>query len=462
MSDHQQPQPTLLRRFSRFESFKGFDHLSSHASVAARSFRRMTVDCQFLFEKSQWGVLRLGNKRFPAGIIYMNLNFGPPRGCKVKSATVTVTLDEYDECLSSYKPRPRRGYQESTCPVQITDWYGPKHLVGEEKYTEYKQTMSVAPEVHVLGSGAGGVGMSSEKAFKSSSRWSFDGQLLAGEPTGTYTKLEWTLTANELDRQSVRNRCVRTAFSFHHAGQPFLMKVEIEGQLASWKDQISSRLKFKSKKNSNSTTLINFQEPKAFQKRLDELAWSLPRAMALENFQDIPVEIPDKATVSSQSTSPGTQDFESCEMKPPQDDVRKQEALTKSPNAPPLEEPRVLRGLESIKNQAIRDRTEPTVENFTRLFQNMAHPTEQQIIGRPAENLFPSVSNTVVAPEDEQDQMTSQKEETKPGLAMTGLEPNQEAMLRILQIPGLLTFLQLIMALMEMLGASTNAKVMAS
>ncbi|RSL48344.1 hypothetical protein CEP54_012976 [Fusarium duplospermum] len=175
MSDHQLPRPALLRRFGRCEPFRRFDDWSSHTSVATKSIGSMTVDCQFLFEKSQWGVLGLGSKRFPAGIIYMNLNFGPPRGCRVKSATVTVTLDEYDECLNSYKPQPRRGYQKSSCPVQMTDWYGPKQLVGEEKCTEFKQTMSVTPQFHVLGGGAGGVGMNSERVFKSSSRWSFNG-----------------------------------------------------------------------------------------------------------------------------------------------------------------------------------------------------------------------------------------------------------------------------------------------
>ncbi|RMJ15859.1 hypothetical protein CDV36_004447 [Fusarium kuroshium] len=465
MSDHQLPRPALLRQFGRCEPFHSFGDWSSHVSVATRSIGSMTVDCQFLFEKSQWGVLGLGNKRFPAGIIYMNLNFGPPRGCRVKSATVTVTLDEYDECLNLYKSQACRGYQKSTCPVQMTDWYGPKQLVGEERCTEFKQTMSVAPEVHVFGGGAGGIGMNSERVFKSSSRWSFNGQLLPGKPAGTYKTLKWVLTPNELERQSFRNSCVHTAFSFHHAGQPFLMKVEIEGKLTRWNERIGSKLKFKPTKNNRdgqATTLIDFREPEKFQKRLDELARSLPRAMELENYQDIPVEIPDTATVSFQSTSPSTEGLGTCEIESPENEIAKQKALGKAPDLPPLEGPRVLQGLENHKIQASQDPTEPTVENITRLIQNMTRPIEQQIIGRPPANSFSSTSNTVVAPEDEQDQMTSQKEDTKPGLEMTGLDANQEAMLKILQIPALLTILQLIATLMEMLGASSKAKAMAS
>ncbi|RSL48345.1 hypothetical protein CEP54_012977 [Fusarium duplospermum] len=242
------------------------------------------------------------------------------------------------------------------------------------------------------------------------------------------------------------------------------MKVEIEGKLA-WNERFGSKLKFRStKKNGEgqTTTLIDFREPEKFQKRLDEPARSLPRAMELENYQDIPVEIPDTATVSFGSTSPSTDSLATCEMESPQDDNAKQKTLGKSTDLPSLEGPRVLQGLENHKIQASQDPTEPTVENITRLIQNMTRPIEQQIIGRPPANSFSSTSNTVIAPEDEQEQMTGQQEETKPALVMTGLDTNQEAMLKILQIPALLTILQLLAALMEMLGRSSKAKVTAS
>ncbi|UPK95951.1 hypothetical protein LCI18_006886 [Fusarium solani-melongenae] len=466
MTDHPNPRPALLstnRRFGRYEPFRRFDHLASHASVATDVIGKMTVDCQFLFEKSQWGVL--GDSRFPAGIMYMDLNFGPPRGCKVKSATVTITLDEYHESLGMYYIKPRQGYHKSGCPVQMTDCYGPRQLVGEAKCTEFKQTMSLAPEIHAFGGGAGGIGVNSEKAFKSSSRWAFNGQLLPGKGTWTYKTLKWNLTDNELKQQTFQKSCVHTAFTFQHAGQPFTMKVDIEGRLEKWNDRIKSKLKFgsaRSEKEGRVTTLVDFQQPEAFKKRLDELARSLPRAMELANYQDIPVEIPDIASVSFQSASTESESLAACEMESTRGGIPKQECLDSAAEAPSLEAPRVLQALKLQEIQAKQDSVEPTVENITRVLRALTRPDEQEIIGKPLESSFPSTSNTVVAPEDEREQMTIPKCEKQPEPTVTSMNADQEAVLRIIQIPGLLAFLQLIATLVGMLGGSRKAKAVTS
>ncbi|RTE85340.1 hypothetical protein BHE90_000114 [Fusarium euwallaceae] len=422
----------------------------------------MTIDCQFLFEKSQWGVL--GRDQWAAGIIYMDLNFGPPQGCRVKSATVTVTLNESDECLSLYKTRSHCGEDISLCPVQITDFYGPKRLLGPEKTIEFKQTMSAAPEIHIMGGGASGLGFTTEKAFKSSSRWSFNGQLLSDEGHWTYRTLRWDLTYDEHENQSFQNDCVHTAFSFHHGGQPFLMKVEIEGRLG-WNHRVKSKLKFGSKtkrKESQVTTLINFQDPETFKKRLDELATSLPMAMALENRRNVPIEIPDAAPVSSEPTSPETEDLAPYDMEPLQGSLSTREPLDIATKVPALEANRAPQGLQNQESQAQQDLTKPTEQNMARMLRRMTCPIEQDIIGKPLESSFTSVPSTVVAPEEEQPQMTSPPDEEKAELALANLNADQEAMLKILQIPALLTFLQLIATLMDMLGRSRKAKTITS
>ncbi|KAK3360379.1 hypothetical protein B0T25DRAFT_565281 [Lasiosphaeria hispida] len=106
--------------------------MSVNATAGSKSVGKIAIDCQFSFGQSHWGVLRVGDRELPAGILYLNLNFGPPHGCRLKSATVTVTLDDEDPCL---KPFATAGGKTSAsnCHVQITDWYGPKQLVGEEK-----------------------------------------------------------------------------------------------------------------------------------------------------------------------------------------------------------------------------------------------------------------------------------------------------------------------------------------
>ncbi|KAI8654137.1 hypothetical protein LRP88_01830 [Fusarium phalaenopsidis] len=463
MSDHQQPRPALLsarRRYGRCEPFRRFDHLASHASVAAESIGGMTVDCQFLFEKSQWGIL----SNFPAGIIYMDLNFGPPQGCRVKAATVTVTLDEFDEALDLYKNQSPRRKHKSLCPVHMAKYFGPRYLLGEEKSTEFKQTTSAAPEFHALGVGAGGLGFSTEKSFKSSSRWSFKGQLSSDKGHWMYRTLKWDLTYNEHESQSFQNRCVHTAFSFHHGGQPFLMKVEIEGRLG-WNQRVKSKLKFGSnnfKEEGQVTTLIDFREAGTFKKGLCELAKSLPSAMEWENYRNIPIEIPDTAPVSFQPTSHETEDLAPCEMEPLQGGISKEESLDSAASVPGLESARVPQRLQNQQIQAQRDSTEPTVHNMARMIRRITQPIEREIIGKSLESPFPSVPSTVVAPEEEQEQMTSQPDEKKPELALANLNADQEALLKILQIPALLTFLQLIATLMDMLGRSRKAKTITS
>ncbi|RSL83526.1 hypothetical protein CEP51_004473 [Fusarium floridanum] len=462
MSDHQEFRPALLsarRRFGRCEPFRRFDHVASHASVAAMSIGSMTVDCQFLFEKSQWGVL----KRFPAGIVYMDLNFGPPQGCRVKSATITVTLDEFDEALAQYKNQPPGFVEKSPCPVHMTECYGPRYLLGEEKSTEFKQTTSAAPEIHASGVGVGGVGVSTEKSFKSSSRWSFNGQLLSGKGHWAYRTLRWNLNYNELESQSFQKGCVHTAFSFHHGGQPFLMKVEIEGKLGR-SDRMKSKLRFGSnnyKEDGQVTTLIDFRETRTFQKRLDRLAESLPSAMEWENSKNIPIEIPDAAPASFHTASPGAEDSTPNEMEPPQGGISKHEPLETAPNAPAIETGRVSLRLKTQEIQPQQNATVPTEQNIARLIRRLTRPIEPETIGRSLEGSCPSVSSTVVDLEEEQEQ-TSHSDEKKTELALASLNADQEAMLKILQIPALLTFLQLIATLMDMLGRSRKAKTVKS
>jgi hypothetical protein len=118
-------QPRFLigrvRRFGRYENFTELSNLpSGHASAAFRSVGKINIDCQFLFKQTQWGVL--GDDKCPTGILYLNLNFSPPQGCKLKSAAVTVTLDDEDPyllnrpILSEAAPPGKRG----EASVQIT------------------------------------------------------------------------------------------------------------------------------------------------------------------------------------------------------------------------------------------------------------------------------------------------------------------------------------------------------
>jgi len=478
-SDGRAPlQPKLMRRrFGRYENFEQFNDLSSgHASVGSKSVGKITIDCQFLFRQSQWGVL--SDDEFPAGILYLNLSFGPPQGCRLKSATVTVTLDEEDPCLKQYKEGETRRLHKSNCPVQITDWYGPKQLAGQEKSTEKRLLKKLAPELSALGNGFGGLGVEFETAFRQSARWSFNGQLLTGKKGWAYKTLQWQMTENELETQSFRNNKVYTAFTFEHAGQPFLMKVDIEGRLEKWDQRIKSKLTFgggADSKESRTVTLIDFVEHTRFQQRLDEVARGLPRAMEMKNFEEIPVVVPNSipattfqtvnaanaienrnntlaaaatATTSAASISPGPETTLPASLQP----LRLADV---SSDGPFTENSRYPQDLFAGQNRTVRQtRADLTAEAFALVLRGLSDP-EQDFPTSFEDVTFSPMAETLVSNTGE---MTTDPTEG-PGLEGTetkaltaGQVVDHQAVLRILQVPAVVGFLQLLAALMELLG----------
>ena len=113
----QQTRPRFARKYGR--SYHHFGQLSS-ASLASRNLGKVRVDCRFRLSESQWGVL---NQSTPAGVLYVDLNFDQPQDCRLRSATVLVTLEKEQPAFTS------TALNHDT--LQLTDYYGPKHLNGE-------------------------------------------------------------------------------------------------------------------------------------------------------------------------------------------------------------------------------------------------------------------------------------------------------------------------------------------
>lgn len=293
---------SAFRKYGRYDDFKILS--PSITSLGSKYIGKIYVDCQILFEESKWGTLH-GR---PGGIMYVNLNFGPPSGCRVSNATVTITLDDDDPCLQPYKARrPRQEALVSNIPVTITEWYGPRGMEGEKKSAEYVSTTKAVPEVNVAGNGAGGIGHETTRTYKKEARWSFTGQLLPGERTSLYKSLRWDLNENELESQSFHNPIFRTAFAFEHSGQPFIIKVEIAGTLAKLRHQIKSKLKFDGARGGKVATLMDFEDHSRFSTRLDTVAEGLPSVMREKNLELVPIEIPDSIPrTASQQVLSGT------------------------------------------------------------------------------------------------------------------------------------------------------------
>lgn len=163
---------SAFRRFGRYDTFKPLN--TSTSSLGSKFIGKVNVDCQFLFQQCRWGTLH----GHPGGIIHLNLNFGPPSGCRVSHVTVTITLDGDDPCLRPYKARRSLAREEphlSNTFIGMTDWYGPKCMGGETKAAEYTSIIEATPETNILSYGVSGMGYEKTKSFKHEARWSFSG-----------------------------------------------------------------------------------------------------------------------------------------------------------------------------------------------------------------------------------------------------------------------------------------------
>lgn len=299
----------MARKFGR--SYEPFDLLPI-ASLNYRELGKVKVDCQFRQSKSLWGVL--GEDEDPAGILYIDLKFDQPRDCRLSSATVVVTLEEEDSSddpeTDPVPTRTRARTSAGSSVVQVLDRYGPKQLTGEQKSIPVKKTYHGTPHVDVLGNGVGGLGIDIEKTRTYSSRWTFRGDLMPGKDRrrkgarGTvYKSIKWELSENDIETQTVHTNVIHTGFAFQHEGKPCYMRVDIDGKLLRTKDRIKKKFKFppeRRRDQSSTLTLIDLSRSDQYNKRLDHIADGLPRAMELENYFEIPIEVPDALPASFQ------------------------------------------------------------------------------------------------------------------------------------------------------------------
>lgn len=475
------PHPKLMssfRRFGRSDDFKPVG--PSSASIGSKSLGKIKIDCQFLFKESQWGTF----EGRPGGIIYLNLYFGPPQNCRVREATVTITLDEEDPCLEPFNATQRlRVLHESGIEAQMTPWFGPQVLGGEKKSAEIKSTTKAVPEANFGGYGVGGIGHERSKVFKQEARWSFYGQLLRGKRTNTYASLRWHLNENELESQTFHNPKFRTAFAFEHCGKPFLMKVDIEGRLEKWHHQVKSKLKFGADgaREGKVVTLVDFEDYRRFSRNLEAIARGLPRTMEMRNLEEIPMEVQDSipgATFHQVSPAPSSQSVPSEMLQTPPQQQQQQQSYTSDPQVldqcgerPLLQEPGQARSTGIEIPQIDRGEGELShAENYRRLLSALSRPRVQEVVRGNAMDTTLSNTSTLVDGENTTKSSNetqgsryfeSQKTETdrsRSGIVQTALAADQDTMLEILGVPGMLAFLQFLTSIMGLLGFGSTRK----
>ncbi|KAI1776929.1 hypothetical protein F4818DRAFT_412337 [Hypoxylon cercidicola] len=290
--------------FGRFEPLLGSNHYLGRGNIGD-----VEVACRFLFRESRWGILT--SDKNPGGVLYLDLIFTEPAGCRLRDATVVLTLNEEDISLRGFNAEssdpydsisearvPKARIPKARVPVHITQ-HGPQILRGPLEEVSKVTRNYVSPWVDVGGIiGAGGVGRDSEKHSVHRSQWTFS-SLAMPNKSGKSTILQWHLIESELDRQPRHDNTFHTGFAFEHDGQPFFIQVEIDGHL----DGMASHLWNKTKQRWNklkfpaepqfARTLVNFRgRNNPYRSPLDELARSIPQAMNDKNMKLMP-QVPE-------------------------------------------------------------------------------------------------------------------------------------------------------------------------
>ncbi|KAI1488468.1 hypothetical protein F5X96DRAFT_645328 [Biscogniauxia mediterranea] len=277
----------LSRKYGKYD-FGRFEHLHEPSHYLGRErIGDIDVACKFLCEDSKWGVLTHEND--PGGVVYLDLQFTEPPGCRLKSASIILTLDDEDIDLQR-----QFGVQDVTqvpprVPVQITT-HGPKLLQGPSHQILKTERHSAMPNIEVGGlAGFGGLGKEAEKKYIEKDRWRFSSQVMSNQ-RGKDTSLRWDLSECELERKPSHGNTFHTGFSFRHDGQPFFMQVQVSGTLES----VTSHMRHKAKETLKkfkfprepqcATTLVNFGgRNNPYKTPLDEMAQGIPDEMLLKN-----------------------------------------------------------------------------------------------------------------------------------------------------------------------------------
>lgn len=289
-------RPILMRKQQRGYGrcdYERFDHITtSHVNAGRGKIGEVEVDCRFFFTKSRWGYLGsdYGSEGTPGGIIYLDLDFHQPSDCRLRAATVVVTLTDHDN------EHQRPVTHPTSRPVKFTSHYGPRHMRGAERAMQKRTIKQFTPHVEVMGQGAGGLGVNKERLLITTSRWNFSGHLGSTKGSNWDNQLKWVLEENFHEKQSMHSNVIHTGFAFEHNASRFFMTVEVTGKLVRTRDQLRQSLRFK---HGEKAVTIKFEWKNGYScpALLDNIARDLHLAMEHENRRSIPAEIPDALPV---------------------------------------------------------------------------------------------------------------------------------------------------------------------
>ncbi|KAB5554770.1 hypothetical protein GE09DRAFT_1222243 [Coniochaeta sp. 2T2.1] len=250
--------PVLVARKIGAQSFRRWDN-TELGSLGSRYLGKVLNDCKFRFGDSQRGIL--GTSKVPASVIYVDLTFHQPKGHRLASASVQISLQEYEPTNYTSARDKRKGQVNSLASgLAVTDKFGPQMLTG-------KPTTRFGNADGIVSGGA------------------------------TYKTLKWGLSENDFISQSqAHSSVVHTGFAITHEAKPFYIKVKIDGKLRKVSDRLKSVFVFppRSRKDQGTAlTLLRLGPQHRSGLPLDSLARGLKDAMLQRNLHALPRELPD-------------------------------------------------------------------------------------------------------------------------------------------------------------------------
>ena len=239
------------------------------------------------------------------------------------------------------------------------------------------------------------------------------------------------------------------------------MRVEIDGKLLRTKDRIKKKFKFppEHRKDQGSTlTLIDLSRSEQYNKRFDHIADGLPRAMELENYFEIPIEVPDALPASFQDATPASNANEPAINSTPNVSAN---FLQSSPANVSSQTPGRITSAESQPYlDTFVTASDPLIECLARALDPVRAPEVQRHIHEYApstQSAAPSVQSTTTLVEENSPRMQEVVESSRESRKVMEAEAAQEAFLRLSQSPALLLLIQFLVSFLDLFGRTSSS-----
>lgn len=187
-----------------------YSERSLDKSLGHRRFGKTTVSCAFLSSNSYWGNL----DDSPHGLLRLSWDLHEPTSYKLASAEIDLEF-----LPTTPGPSPN-----------VTEHVYPDIICGSPIDQHVTQSLSLQPELDIMGQSVGGIGINRSADYSKTSRWHLRGSRLA-DNKHDFTKASWIWQANKANRENEMIRAFQLAIILHHSEPSIKVVTKVDGQL---------------------------------------------------------------------------------------------------------------------------------------------------------------------------------------------------------------------------------------